>query len=258
MLVVCISLLLLIGKAASKISLKEIEKEFKDNEGSLKRAGHLEGRELSELKAVLNDGGHFGVVLDIQNYSGLRLVDPAVYISSGWADPKFGKLHQIDPTAQDAFAFHNTWKTTKLDSWHSIGVASWLVLKPNGSPFTYTKYGREYEIRLWVYWENTNWYCSQDKPALVAVDFLGNSHNEDQSLAEEEYGAYFDELEGEKEESRSTAKNRRVRGMGLMAEVEAQSECNPLVTVKLASKNFKSHKISFFEAYPNKFTKGWG
>ena len=65
-------------------------------------------------------------------------------------------------------------------------------------------------------------YCSQDKPALVAVDFLGNSHNEDQSLAKEEYGAYFDELEGEKEESRSTAKNRRVRGMGLMAEVNMQ------------------------------------
>ena len=27
---------------------------------------------VSELKAALKDGGHYGVVLDIQNYSGLR------------------------------------------------------------------------------------------------------------------------------------------------------------------------------------------
>ena len=40
----------------------------------------------------------------------------------------------------------------------NMNSMSLQVLKPNGSPFTYTKYGREYEIRLWVYWENTNWY----------------------------------------------------------------------------------------------------
>jgi len=249
MLVVCTSVLLLIGNAASKISLKDIVDEFEVYKGSLKQAGHLEGRKLSDLKAVLKEGGHNGVVLDIQNFSGLRLVDPAVSIyctalhCSGWADPKFGELHPIDPTSQDAFAFHNKWIVGTADSWHSTGVASWLVLKPNGSPFTYydNEHGREYEIRLWVYWENTNWYCSEHKPARVAVEFFGNSHDEDQSLAKEYYNAYFKELKGRKEKIRSTAKSHK--GQGLMAEVEAQSECNPRVTVKLASKRYKSHQV---------------
>ena len=72
------------------------------------------------------------------------------------------------------------WRTSKIDSTHSSGVVSWLVtnfllnllevflfasfgqtlylvqvLKPDGSP--YTKMGTDGEVRLWVYWENTNW-----------------------------------------------------------------------------------------------------
>merc|ERR1712037_439664 len=89
--------------------------------------------------------------------------------------------------------------------------------------------------------ENTNWYCSEHKPARVAVEFFGNSHDEDQSLAKEYYNAYFKELKGRKEKIRSTAKSHK--GQGLMAEVEAQSECNPRVTVKLASKRYKSHQV---------------
>lgn len=247
MLVVCTSVLLLIGNAASNISLKKIVDEFKGYKGSLKQeGGHLEGRELSELKAALNDGGHYGAVLDIQNYSGLRLVDPALYIYGGWADLKFGKLHQIDPSARDAFAFHNTWGTSDVDSWHSSGVASWLVLKPNGLPYTEMKNGREYEVRLWVYWENTNWYCSEHNPIEVKIDFLANVHDEKQSMGKKEHvsKAYFKELKRKKEKSQSTAASHRG---ALMAEVEAQSECleNSMaqVTVKLASKHYKSHQV---------------
>ena len=64
-------------------------------------------------------------------------------------------------------------------------------------------------------------YCSEHKPARVAVEFFGNSHDEDQSLAKEYYNAYFKELEGRKEKIRSTAKSHK--GQGLMAEVNMQS-----------------------------------
>ena len=81
---------------------------------------------------------------------------------------------------KDLLILMGRWRTTKIDSTHSSGVVSWLVtnfllnllevflfasfgqtlylvqvLKPDGSP--YTKMGTDGEVRLWVYWENTNW-----------------------------------------------------------------------------------------------------
>jgi len=254
MLIVNIFLLLLIGNAASRISLKEMVEEFTDFHGPLKQAGHLKERTLSEFEAEALDPKHFGVVLDIQNYSPLRLVDPAVYIKGGWGHPKFSQLHQINQTSRDAFAFHNWWRS-KVENWHSSGVVSWLLLKPDGSRYTKIVDGQEVEIRLWIYWENTNWYCTDHEPGLVAVDFLGNFRDEQQSITEEPSGgrklrkeeSYFDKLERRKEESKSTAERHR----DLMVEVEMENKCNPVVTVKLASKRYKSHKVGLFQSEPS-------
>ena len=114
-------------------------------------------------------------------------------------------------------------------------------MKPDGSRYTKIVDGQEAEIRLWIYWENTNWYhlrennkstcvtqlkryCTDHEPGLVAVDFLGNFRDEQQSITEEPSGgrklrkeeSYFDKLERRKEESKSTAERHR----DLMVEVE--------------------------------------
>jgi len=239
-------LALLFGNGACKINLRDIVDEFKAYKGTLAQTGHLEKAKLTELTKRLKDKNHYGVVLDIQNYSGLRLVDPAVYIYGGWKDKKFGKLHPIDSSSRDAFAFHNTWRTSKIDSTHSSGVVSWLVLKPDGSP--YTKMGTDGEVRLWVYWENTNWHCNHHKePGLVAIDFLSIMHDEDGeeedygALDEEYHDAYFNQLERKKKEVSSSAEHHRG---DLIAKVEMESKCNPVVTIKLASKKYKSPQIS--------------
>merc|ERR1711962_302763 len=254
---------LLLGNGACKINLRDIVDEFKAYKGTLAQTGHLEKAKLTELTKRLKDKNHYGVVLDIQNYSGLRLVDPAVYIYGGWKDEKFGKLHPIDSSSRDAFAFHNTWRTTKIDSTHSSGVVSWLVLKPDGSP--YTKMGTDGEVRLWVYWENTNWHCNHHKePGLVAIDFLSILHDEDDEeedygvLDEEYHDAYFNQLERKKKEVSSSAEHHRG---DLIAEVEMESKCNPVVTIKLASKKYKSPQVVGYadpDSEPNVILGGLG
>ena len=61
-------------------------------------------------------------------------------------------------------------------------------------------------------------YCYQHKPGMVAVDFLANQHDDQQTLDEDLYGAYFEELESRKHKIRSTAQSLR----DLIVEVKLQ------------------------------------
>ena len=57
--------------------------------------------------------------------------------------------------------------------------------------------------------KNDKRYCEQHKPGLVAVDFLATQHDDQQTLDEDLYGAYFEELESRKHKIRSTAQSLR-------------------------------------------------
>ena len=75
-------------------------------------------------------------------------------------------------------------------------------------------------LRKNVRYEKPLRYCYEHEPALVAVEFLRNGHDEDLSLAEEDKDAYFDKLQNLKRKNRNTAKKHW--GVGLMAEVKIQ------------------------------------
>ena len=66
-----------------------------------------------------------------------------------------------------------------------------------------------FEAKIKTDSNNDKRYCEQHKPGLVAVDFLANQHDDQQTLDEDLYGAYFEELESRKHKIRSTAQSLR-------------------------------------------------
>ena len=66
-----------------------------------------------------------------------------------------------------------------------------------------------FEAKIKTDSNNDKRYCEQHKPGLVAADFLANHHDDQKTLDEDLYGAYFEELESRKHKIRSTAQSLR-------------------------------------------------
>ena len=120
--------------------------------------------------------------------------------------------------------------------------------------------------------QTTTRHCNHHKePGLVAIDFLSIMHDEDNeeedygALDEEYHDAYFNQLERKKKEVSSSAEHHRGdliakvkskehcwntnpvsidSNFAAQPQVEMESKCNPVVTIKLASKKYKSPQIS--------------
>lgn len=220
--------------------LEQIIEEVEAVAGGLDLVGYLDGvgrsdaDPLSSLKQALRSSGDYGVVVDVQNYSGLKLTDPTLHLDYGQGR-RYGTVrgHGLEHTQREAFVFHDklgdgsVWTATR-------GVISWLIEKPDGSYYVDNDHHQKPLQRLWLYWDT----CWSGKNH-VTVGFYRNVHVENK-LPTREYSRYFENAARAKNNGLSLQKHKGVIGL---ATIEPR-QCTKVVvlTLQIGSKKHRSPK----------------
>eukprot|EP00092_Neocalanus_flemingeri_P072467 GFUD01089214.1.p1 GENE.GFUD01089214.1~~GFUD01089214.1.p1 ORF type:complete len:318 (+),score=86.97 GFUD01089214.1:131-1084(+) len=142
---------------------------------------YLEKFKGEDPKKYLATVGDVGIVLDIENYSGLQLEDPVIYVHAGYKDEKYGHPHNMGGTQQEVFLYHNKKRLHR----RSAGSISWMITK-DGKPI----WENESKVsRVHFMWDLPKYSCKSETVNTVSVGF----HTHDKAkITEELQYRYYD------------------------------------------------------------------